>query len=411
MSVKKLVAILCIFLGCSLAWLILGGVNSARTSSSFHTLKSYVSNTYGSNLQITAPSIYVERAAHFESKHTSRTYSPTPVIEKDRQGPSESDVSIHVSLDPRKKGNLWFPTFKSSFIGTYVFNAHELPKDLPLFLEASFESKSSVYNDISYSINGVPQTSITPLVKGDGIPLTRSDNSKIELTISYSTNGMDSIRYIVANKNQLTEFKKFHFVITTDFNGFDFPSDVLSPTEKIQEKNHAILTWNLENAVTGKDVGITIPSKLNPGDIVDRASYFAPVSLLFFFIVAVLASIIIGIRLHPMHYFFLACTFFSFHLMFSYFSDQMDIHLSFIVSSVVSLFLTISYLLRFTPRLFSLFIGGIQFIYLIVFTYSFFFKGITGLIVTLAAVITLFLLMQFTAKANWDELFKTDTSQ
>lgn len=52
-----------------------------------------------------------------------------------------------------------------------------------------------------------------------------------------------------------------------------------------------------------------------------------------------------------------------------------------------------------------MFSAFIQFIYLIVFSYSFFFKGLTGLIVTIAAVITLFILMQLTAKVKWDSIF------
>jgi hypothetical protein len=48
----------------------------------------------------------------------------------------------------------------------------------------------------------------------------------------------------------------------------------------------------------------------------------------------------------------------------------------------------------------------IQFIYLIIFSFSFFFDGITGIIVTVCAVITLFILMQATGRINWDEEFR-----
>jgi len=123
-------------------------------------------------------------------------------------------------------------------------------------------------------------------------------------------------------------------------------------------------------------------------------------------IVLLMFTVVLKVKIHPMHYFFLAATFFSFHLMFSYFSDQLDIYLSFAISAVISLFLTITYMRFFAPkRIAFIYAPAIQFIYLIIFSFSFFFDGITGMIVTICAVITLFILMQVTGKINWEEEF------
>jgi hypothetical protein len=46
-----------------------------------------------------------------------------------------------------------------------------------------------------------------------------------------------------------------------------------------------------------------------------------------------------------------------------------------------------------------------QFVYLVLFSYAFFFKGFTGLSVTIGAIITLFVVMQMTGKVNWSEKF------
>ena len=43
--------------------------------------------------------------------------------------------------------------------------------------------------------------------------------------------------------------------------------------------------------------------------------------------------------------------------------------------------------------------------YLVAFSYAFFFEGLTGLTVTIGAVITLFVLMQITARVNWSDVF------
>jgi len=93
--------------------------------------------------------------------------------------------------------------------------------------------------------------------------------------------------------------------------------------------------------------------------------------------------------------------------MFSYFSDQINIYISFSISAVVSLLLTVTYLRLLSPKkLAYLYAPIIQIIYLIIFSFSFFFDGITGVIVTICAVITLFILMQVTGRINWEEEFK-----
>ena len=46
-----------------------------------------------------------------------------------------------------------------------------------------------------------------------------------------------------------------------------------------------------------------------------------------------------------------------------------------------------------------------QFIYLVLFSYAFFFKGLTGLTITIGAILTLFAVMQMTGRIRWSEKF------
>ncbi len=43
-----------------------------------------------------------------------------------------------------------------------------------------------------------------------------------------------------------------------------------------------------------------------------------------------------------------------------------------------------------------------QLVYLVGFSYAFFFEGFTGLTVTIGAILSLFLVMQMTARVNWN---------
>jgi len=49
--------------------------------------------------------------------------------------------------------------------------------------------------------------------------------------------------------------------------------------------------------------------------------------------------------------------------------------------------------------------GLAQLIYLVLFSYAFFFKGITGLVITIGSILTLFVVMQMTGRIRWADKF------
>jgi inner membrane protein involved in colicin E2 resistance len=112
------------------------------------------------------------------------------------------------------------------------------------------------------------------------------------------------------------------------------------------------------------------------------------------------------IDLHPMNYFFLATAFFAFHLLLAYLVDHISIHAAMILASLVSVVLVVSYLrLVVGLRFAALEAGTAQLIYLVLFSYAFFWKGFTGLAITIIAIITLFVVMQVTGRIRWSERF------
>ena len=78
----------------------------------------------------------------------------------------------------------------------------------------------------------------------------------------------------------------------------------------------------------------------------------------------------------------------------------------FATAAAVSMLLVVSYLRVVTGmRRALLSAGSAQFVFLVLFSYAFFFEGFTGLAITVGAILTLFVLMQMTARVSWDEVF------
>lgn len=149
-----------------------------------------------------------------------------------------------------------------------------------------------------------------------------------------------------------------------------------------------------------------LPNRLNPGPLAARITAFAPVSLLFFMVVMVILGVLQQRNLHPVNYGFLSAAFFAFHLLLAYLVDHVDIHVAFVAASAVSIGLVVSYLRLVSGTAFALGRAGLaQLIFLVLFSYAFFFEGYTGLTVTLGAIVTLFVLMQMTARVDWANVF------
>ena len=85
----------------------------------------------------------------------------------------------------------------------------------------------------------------------------------------------------------------------------------------------------------------------------------------------------------------------------------MNIHVAFWICAAVSVFLVVSYMRLVAGVKFAVvFVGLAQLVYLVGFSYAFFWRGRTGLTVTIVAIITLFCLMQATGRVKWFDVFK-----
>ncbi|HXI23073.1 MAG TPA: inner membrane CreD family protein, partial [Pyrinomonadaceae bacterium] len=276
----------------------------------------------------------------------------------------------------------------------------------------------AIYDDLVFTVDDVPLTLTNGKNSASGTAKVAAGKTAY-LKVGYKSQGLNDWRYSFgsssanggesdnagANSN-IAQVRDFSMKMTTNFKDIDFPDNTLSPTLKSETASGWNLEWTYKNLVSGYQIAMTMPEKLQPGPLAGRISFFAPVSLFFFFFLMLIITTLRGIELHPMNYFFLAAAFFSFHLLLAYLVDHVSIHLAFVICSAVSVFLVISYLrlvlgMRFATREAAL----AQFIYLVAFSYAFFLKGFTGLAITIGSILTLFVVMQATGKIRWRERF------
>ncbi len=242
----------------------------------------------------------------------------------------------------------------------------------------------------SFVINGRPASFGNDVSKEVVAAVQAPAGGVVTLDVQYQSRGLGSWTYAFAPSG-VAQVRDFNLVLRTNFRDINFPAGTVSPGVKAETANGWTLTWTFANLISGQAIGMELPEKLNPGPFAARVTFFAPVSLLFFLAVMVMVGATSGPSLHPMHYWFIAAAFFAFHLLLAYLVDHVSVHVAFAIAAVVSLALVVSYLRVVTGMRDALLKAGVaQAIFLVLFSYAFFFEGFTGLAITVGAIVTLF---------------------
>jgi inner membrane protein involved in colicin E2 resistance len=400
---RNIFPLIFIFICTSIAWMILGGVTTARTHSQDIKLRAAVGQLWGTVQRQSAPYVYYQ--THKEKKIKtvlgSETIVETKIETTDHPiALEESDIQVDLDLEHRKKGLLWYSTYTVYFNGKYrIMNNSE--KNRNIFFAYAFPTIEGVYDKFALVVDGEKVKELKPVGGGITKKLEFEPGQEREIAITYQSQGMDEWWYIFGG--DVSHIRNFNLTMTTDFNKIDFPENSIAPIEKAKEGSGWELVWHYDDLISGIQIGMKMPERVNPGPFVSRVTFFAPVSLFLFLFLMFIITTLSQIKIHPMNYFFVCAAFFSFHLLLAYLADHVDIHLALIISSIVSIFLVISYMRLVTGAKFAFLETGLsQFVYLVLFSYTFFLTGYTGLAVTILCIITLFVVMQLTGKIDWE---------
>jgi inner membrane protein involved in colicin E2 resistance len=402
---RQILALAFIFVCTTIAWVILGATIFSRTYSSTEQLQGHVASTWGTSQEQAPPT-----AAYFLSEVEDTTAVENGKVVIHRQNVHRqvflpvdaSRIRVSFHLTPRQKGLLWYSTYTVDFAGDYTFRNNTVDAQT-LDFRLKFPAQKAIYDGLQMKVNE-QAVALSSDDRGATGQASVGPGQVVNLHVAYRSQGLDSWRYQLGDG--VAQARDFMLTMQTDFREVDFADDTLSPTSKQRIPGGWQLMWQYSNLVSGFQIGMTMPTKLQPGPLAGEISYAAPVSLFFFFFLMFIITTLRGIDLHPMNYFFLATAFFAFHLLLAYLVDHISIHAAMVLASIVSVTLVVTYLrLVVGLRFAALEAGTAQLIYLVLFSYAFFWKGFTGLAITIIAIVTLFVVMQMTGRIRWSERF------
>lgn len=391
-KISHLVLVGMIFLGASFAWFILGAVIQSRTIHVSERSGDSVSGRWGPPLRQTHP-----HARMRDSKGEGATLAP-----------AQSQVSVKLVYQPVKMGLLWQRTYAVSFEGAYQFtNSTAVTQSMEI--KMPLPAGNTLLDKINFTLGEGDKARRSMAAPVEGVisdTAQLAPGEKLSVHVSYECRGMDYWAYEFSDTSRIHDFS---LTMNTNFQDVNFP--VSSPLERKESGNGMEMRWRYDDAISAPGISMEMPRELNAGPVAAQISFYAPLSLLMFFGVLLVTSITKNVQLHPVNYFFLAAGFFAFPLLFSYMLDVFNVHFSFVVAATVSLVMVCGYL-RLAAGEFIFRVGLVaQSAYMVLFSYSFFFKGLTGLTLTLGGVVSLGALMLLTARVNWSQKFSVSGGQ
>jgi Inner membrane protein CreD len=384
MSIKRLIVIGLITLGATAAWLTLAGEIAARSGTAEAELSPVVAKSWGPVLQQFPPLIWCEEVS---------AGLPRTLLQ-----PLRSAIDVRLTYEPRRKGLLRYRTYFVDFKAEYQIKNPEATART-IAVDVNLPSADARYDAFKVVLNG----DASERLPENGVihASTRLEaGQEASLIISYRSAGMNQWTYAF---NPGQRVKNLKLAMTTNFADIDIPAGTGSPTSRLKTNGGWALRWDYSDVIGADPIAMGMPGVTVPADVARRVTLFAPLSLLFFFAFLVIVGLREGTYLHPVNYFFLAAGCFAFQLLFVYLVDLLPLTLAFLIAAAVSLLLVNGYLwLAAGPR-FAKISAAAQFTYMVLFSYSFFFRGLTGITVTLGAIATLGVLMAWTAKIDWNE--------
>lgn len=392
MNTQRIIAITLIFLVACAGWVTLGTTTAQRSIDSGGRLGAQVEALWGAPLVQEGLSLMADIPGNPKGRYVL---------------PTQNNVMVSLDADYRKKGLIWYPTYLCSFQGSYtITNTESVAQKIRLYFK--FPCQGATYDEFSASLDGKKLQGTVNTSEGIAEILEFGPGMSVDFQVTYKTRGIREWRYKA--DSGAGRVQNLNLVVNTSFRAVDYPDGCLSPMSSQTTNNGMMLTWKATDVITKQDIGVIIPERLNPGPLTARITFFAPVCLIFFFVLVVTINVLYKVNIHPMHYLFVAAGFFAFHLLLAYMAGLVHIHLAFIISAIVSVTLVTTYLSAALRGQFPWKIAAAgQVFFLVLFSYSFFLKGITGLTVAIGSVVTLAILMKVTAHVDWESVFTNNT--
>jgi hypothetical protein len=280
----------------AVAWLVLGGVMSARSSGQEAELFGAVADLWGQPLEQSAPrldfvfqepvvtkvDVLAEGGKPLVVNGKIVQRDETTMVSRNRAetlGSSQIRADLH--LDQRRKGLMWFSLYNVDFDGTYTYT-HTDPESGWLTLAFDYPVAGGMYDGFQFDVDGKSVAdALTATGNGVSTQVYVTTGQTVAFHVAYSSRGLDRFSYR-PTAGETGQIRNFDLTLTTDFAAIDFPPFTMSPSARTETPTGWSLSWTFERLVSANGMGMTTPQRIQPGPLAAEMSFSAPISLALF---------------------------------------------------------------------------------------------------------------------------------
>ena len=288
-----------IFMLVSVAWIALSGTMLARTTSQESSLEESVGSLWGRPQTQASPTFIVHWTVRSKKEivvYNSKTKAQEKKTEwvdvphERKVEPVSADVRSELALDERRKGLVWFPLYTVDFSGRYIVDPidpellDKAAENVEFEIVTRLPSGDGTYDGFELELNG-KDISVKAERKGGALRYRYALDKEngVDFMFSYVSRGVAVWNYQPLSVSQEAGLiENFQLQMTTDFHTIDFPGGTMSPSTKERTDEGWKLNWAFDRIMTGQNIGMVMPQRVQPGHLGAKLSASAPISLGFF---------------------------------------------------------------------------------------------------------------------------------
>src|ERR1700704_76304 len=198
--IKRIAAIVFIFLCTAVAWAILGATIFERTYSSDSSSEVRVASTWGAPQNQSPPTASYEELVP-KKEVTTENGKRLEVVTQEKVTnalPLESShLNVDLNLEHRQKGLLWYSTYKVGFDGAYSFR-NPSDKDQSVMFTLNFPTAQAIYDDLVFTVDEVPITLKNEKNSASGTARVAAGKTA-NLKVGYKSQGLNDWHYSFGN--------------------------------------------------------------------------------------------------------------------------------------------------------------------------------------------------------------------
>ena len=233
----------------------------------------------------------------------------------------EADHDLLVWMNYRKKGGAEYPCFELNATFTYRL-VNFAKRDVLGRFRFPLPREQGLVDNFTIRTDG----------KDIGRHLVVSENSaywemplspgqEVKLTVAYHSRGLDHLRLEPGSGRALPTYRVRMLCKGIDPDRINYPIGCMTPTELSRSGDDAVLSWNLDNAVTRLGMGVILPQRKQGGYYVARILAAAPWGLVLLLGMVLTTHLLLARKMHWLPLAGLAVAYHLYYLFLAHLAD------------------------------------------------------------------------------------------